>query len=333
LTTLIGNSKAKRTLAAWVSGGRLPHAILVEGEPGSGRATFAKILAGVILCEADIARTDKDVHVDKNIHCETICPCGTCRHCVKVYKDIHPDFEIKRGGSGKRSFHADVVREIRTKAFIRPNEADSRVFLLLDAQNMSVQAQNALLKIIEEPPRSVFFILTCETRGQLLQTIQSRAATVTLEALDIRECEDYLREKFPGASQQEISAAAVGADGNIGRAQTLLTNESTKSEYEAARTALYALIKNDELSALEYFYAFERSREAFIHSLKLMRSIATSFLPGAVYDISASADRPALSQNRVFQIVDIIDDAISAAESNAGVPLLTLSLCSKIATN
>jgi len=316
LITLIGNSKAKSTLAAWISGGRLPHAILIEGALGSGRATFAKILAGVILCDNEDNR-----------------PCGVCRHCVKVDKGIHPDFEIKRGGGGKRSFHTEAVREVRAGAFVRPNEADARVFLLADAQNMSVQAQNALLKIIEEPPRGVHFILTCETRGQLLPTIQSRTAAVTLEAPDIRECEEYLCEQFPDASPEDISAAASRAGGNIGQACAFLSDESIRREYEAAHSALCSLIIGDELSALEYFYAFERSREAFIHSLKLIRSAAVSFLPSAVPRVFADTGRPALSPSRAMQIIDIVDEAVISAEANAGIPLLTLSLCGKIADN
>jgi DNA polymerase III delta prime subunit len=247
------DARAYRTLAAWTGGGRLPHTVLIEGEAGTGRGDFARALARAILCGADSR------------------PCGICRHCVKTEKDIHPDFEVLQGGGGARSFHVDTVRKMRSDAHIRPNEANARVFLLQDAHTMSVQAQNALLKIIEEPPNGVHFILICENREQMLPTIQSRAAVITMEKSEAGVCDP------------------------------------------AAQAVLRALAEGDELEALEYFYAVERDREAFISRLELLRSAASGFSP-----------------LRTMRIIDIIDDVRKAAEGNGNISLLTISLCARI---
>jgi DNA polymerase III delta prime subunit len=227
------SQRAKRTLAAWFAGGRLPHTVMIEGRAGTGRTALAKMIARAILCEANGGK-----------------PCGTCRHCVKMEKEIHPDFEILEGGGGARSFHVDKVREMRSDAHIRPNEADARVFLLLGAQTMTTQAQNALLKIIEEPPRGVHFILICENREQMLTTIQSRAAVITMDEI--------------GGGEPDDNAAKAA---------------------KAAGAALHALTQGDELAALAYLHEVERDREAFIQRLGQLREAAAHLREMHIVDI------------------------------------------------
>ncbi|MCL2068733.1 MAG: hypothetical protein FWH00_02425 [Oscillospiraceae bacterium] len=224
----------------------MPHTTLIEGEKGSGRKAFAKQLASAILCEAQESR-----------------PCGTCRHCVKMAKDIHPDFETVEGSGGTRSFHVDAVREMRRDAYVSPNEASARVFLLLDAQTMSVQAQNALLKIIEEPPPGVYFILVCENRGQMLPTIRSRAAAVTVESTGT---DDKLR----------------GDDG-----------------YPAAAQAFRALTEGDDYSTLAYFCDVERDREGFISRLELLRGVAAGLRAMEIIDIIDSVREAAAGNGSI----------------------------------
>jgi hypothetical protein len=142
--------------------------LLVECQNADEALLFAKKLAAMALCRGEMPR-----------------PCGTCRDCVKLAHGVHPDLAVVAGGEKAKSFHMDTVREIRQDAQFKPSEADCRVFLLQNAQNMTVQAQNALLKIIEEPPNGVYFILTCENRAVLLATLLSRLAVLPLEGGDI----------------------------------------------------------------------------------------------------------------------------------------------------
>ena len=164
---LAGNLSAKKTLSGFVDAGRLPHALLIEGPPGSGRRSFALRMAQAAVCLA----------AEEN-------PCGVCAGCHKALADTHPDIMRAGGSGGARSFHVDAIRAIRETAYILPNEAPRRVILLEQAENMTDTAQNALLKILEEPPGHVLFILTCENRSQMLPTIQSRAVCVALGAVE-----------------------------------------------------------------------------------------------------------------------------------------------------
>lgn len=152
----------RESLAAAYEKGRLPHALLLEGPPAEALA-LAKHLAQAAVC------TDPEKR-----------PCGHCAACVKALAGSHPDITIAGGSGGSRSFHKEDVAALRSDAFIRPNEAACRVFILSGAQDLSVQAQNALLKILEEPPDGVQFLLTCDNAAALLPTVRSRVQLFSL---------------------------------------------------------------------------------------------------------------------------------------------------------
>jgi DNA polymerase-3 subunit delta' len=167
-----GNAQAKKLLAADIDAGRFPHALLIEGEAGSGRRTLARILARAAVCRSSAER-----------------PCGMCDACRK---SEHPDITLY--GDEGSILSVDTIRSLRQEAYVLPNESAYRVMLLAGAQSMTPQAQNALLKILEEPPRHVLFILTCENRTQLLETIRSRCVCVTLGAVDWDEAMHRLNQ-------------------------------------------------------------------------------------------------------------------------------------------
>lgn len=154
---------------------------------------------------------------------------------------MHPDIIVYSGGDRARSFHIDAVREARQEAYIRPNEAERKVFILENAQNMTVQAQNALLKIIEEPPANVVFILTCENKAALLQTVLSRVSVVTLDLP--REAGD------PGIAEQ-------------------------------AEKILRELLTGSELEVLAAFSAYERDRPGLAALLGALRDAAAARMKG-----------------------------------------------------
>ena len=131
----------------------------------------------------------------------------------------------RSGGEGAaRSFHIDTVRALREDAYILPNEAPRRVFLLAEAQNMTEQAQNALLKILEEPPASALFLLTCENRGQLLETIRSRVVTLSLSGVAEEESVTILGALLPDTSPEDRRRAAVLSGGVVGQASAGLSD-------------------------------------------------------------------------------------------------------------
>ena len=103
------NDKPKQTLVNFITDGRLPHTVLLEGEDGCGKTTFARMMAAAVLCEREDVRER---------------PCGECRSCRLIMEDNHPDVRIVQSENKPNSFHIDKIREIRAEVHIRPNDGD-----------------------------------------------------------------------------------------------------------------------------------------------------------------------------------------------------------------
>lgn len=164
LSGFSGSDDVKNQLELAFNAGRLPHAIILEGSAGSGSHLLSAILAKAAIC---LSGGEK--------------PCGHCSGCIKAQSGSHPDIFTLDGDTNPRAFPVDAIRQIRSDAYIKPNEAPSKVYVLLGAQNMSEISQNALLKVFEEPPQNVLFILTTVSAAALLPTVRSRAQIFTLE--------------------------------------------------------------------------------------------------------------------------------------------------------
>ncbi len=142
----------------------IPHAIIIESKDSDKLVVAADVIAKLAVCLSD----------DK--------PCDACRACLKVKKDIHPDV-LKISGVGvSNSIGVDIIREVRDMAYVMSNEARCKVYILENACGMTMQAQNALLKILEEPPSDVIFILLCDSDCSLLETIRSRCIKLSFNS-------------------------------------------------------------------------------------------------------------------------------------------------------
>ena len=193
----VGNAPLKQQLSAEVDAGRFPQALLLEGEPGSGKRSLAMQLARAAVCGAP-AGAER--------------PCGTCAACRK---SVHPDIAVY--GAEGQTITVDMVRQLRQEAYVLPNEAPCRVIVLAGAQSMTAQAQNALLKILEEPPALVRFILTCENRAQLLETVRSRCVCLTLQAVEWEEAAPLLHKRLPAVPEEQLRQAHSLFSGYIGQ--------------------------------------------------------------------------------------------------------------------
>ena len=185
---------------------RIPHAILIDGPHGAGKKSLARIISAAAVCES-----------------QGELPCGECRQCKNALGGTHPDISLFTGtGTGSRSFGVDAVRKIRLDAFVSPNDAARKVYILANIQDMTEQAQNALLKILEEPPASVLFILTCDSRSHILETVRSRAQVITAGAITENEAVRALEAQCNGISGEEALRAARVSGGIVGRAKLML---------------------------------------------------------------------------------------------------------------
>lgn len=158
----------KTQLIELIADKRLPHAILLESMDSR-------------LCY------DTSVFVAQALLCENLKPdgaCGECTPCIKVQTNNHPDIYILSPDEASKAIKVDMIRALRDDAFLKPNEAPCKIYIILCAEAMNDNAQNALLKILEEPPENVYFILSCTGAERLLQTILSRVETYKLDAVE-----------------------------------------------------------------------------------------------------------------------------------------------------
>lgn len=179
------NSRLKSSLSELVDSGKLPHAIIIEGGRTDTRIKLARLLAASLAC---VSQDDR--------------PCAVCPACVKAFgekvgkkkstsdkllaqKLQHQDiYEIEKEKDRKR-FSIKIIREIRREAYIIPLEGTVKVYILTQAHLMTPEAQNALLKILEEPPPYLCFILECTSENLLLPTVLSRSVSFSLGQLDL----------------------------------------------------------------------------------------------------------------------------------------------------
>ena len=199
--TLLGNRRIKDNLSHALQSGRTSHFYLISGPQGSGKHTLAKLLAAAILCRGK----------DK--------PCLSCNSCRKLMDGNHPDF-ITVEDPEHKNVAVKIVRQFREDVFIRPNESDYKIYLF--HQDMGVEGQNALLKILEEPPAYGVFLLLSDNPEKLLPTVRSRCVELSLQPLAPEILTPALKKEFPQASSEDIAAAIKRSGGFLGQAMELL---------------------------------------------------------------------------------------------------------------
>lgn len=202
-----------------VKAGRIAHAFLLSGPHGTGKRTCANYLTQTILCASPQA------------------PCGQCPACKKVLAGLHPDVHVV--GEEEKSISVDSIRALRDQLALRPFEADRHIALIPRADRMTAQAQNALLKTLEEPAGgNVFFLLT-DQPGAMLPTIVSRCRRLRFSPVSVEACAEILAEK--GVEPGRARLAAACAQGAVGRALEIAGDEDYLPLREKALSSLKAL--------------------------------------------------------------------------------------------
>lgn len=200
---LLGNERLKRNLIESLSKGHISHFYLISGPEGSGKHTLAKLLAAAILCQGK----------EK--------PCLGCTPCRKVMDGNHPDF-ITVDDPEKKTVTVELIRQARADMYVQPNESDYKIYLFPRAQDMGLPGQNALLKVLEEPPKYGVFLLLTDNPDKLLPTVRSRCTELKMQALEPGLMEKELAKAFPQAQAADIQAAIARSGGFLGQAKALL---------------------------------------------------------------------------------------------------------------
>ena len=209
---LLGNERLKENLTASLQRGRIAHFYLISGPAGSGKRTLARLLAAAIQCRG----TEK--------------PCCRCGPCRKVLEGNHPDV-ITVDDPEHKNVAVRIVREARADVFIRPNEGDYKIYLF--PQELGIEGQNALLKILEEPPAYGVFLLLTDNPEKLLPTVRSRCTELALRSLPEEVLLAALGREFPELPEEDLRGAAIRSGGWLGRAKELLRDSTVPPQTES----------------------------------------------------------------------------------------------------
>ena len=245
--TLLGNDRLKDNLNHSLSRGRISHFYLISGPEGAGKHTLARLLAAAVLCQG--AKK----------------PCLNCAACRKVLAGTHPDF-ITVDDPEKKTVSVELIRQARADIYVQPNEADHKIYLFPRAQDMGLPSQNALLKVLEEPPAYGVFLLLTDNPEKLLPTVRSRCVELALQPLPEALLKRQLAGEFPEAGEEALDAASLRSGGYLGQARTLLRGEDTLPPQTEAFVQSFR--SRDELALLESLVPMEKwKREQLIRML------------------------------------------------------------------
>lgn len=256
----LGNENLKTRLSAAQRSKGLSHCYILAGPRGSGKKTLAKIMAGAMECTG---KGDQ--------------PCGVCDQCHKIFGGGHPD--VITVDSDKATVPISVIREMQADAYIRPNEGKRKIYLIPRAQDMQPPAQNALLKLLEEPPSYCTFILMTDNLEKILTTVRSRSVELTLNPLpDNLLQQELLRQN---ARPEAVALAMEQSRGYLGEALELLSQEETLTS-QKVDDLISAFISGDELAIVTAAAPLEKfSRQDLLNLLQQLLEIFTRALKGA----------------------------------------------------
>lgn len=245
---LLGNDRLKENLKKSLSRGRGGHFYLISGPCGSGKHTLARLLSAALMCGQPGA------------------PCCNCPQCRKVLAGTHPDF-ITVDDPEKKTVPVELIREARADMYIQPNEGLRKIYLFPRAQDMGIPGQNALLKILEEPPAYGVFLLLTDNPQRLLPTVRSRCTELALSPLPEPVLRRELGQRFPEAQADTLLAAMAQSGGYLGQALSILEGDGEVPEQ--TRDFVHAYASRNQLQQLQVLVSMEKwKRDRLIELLQ-----------------------------------------------------------------
>ena len=237
---IIGQDHIKKQFQGALESKKISHAYLINGEARSGKEFIAKIFARTLLCEAG-----------------GIEPCCKCHSCLQAESMNHPDIIFvtheKPGVIGVD----DIRVGINDTVMIKPYSSEYKVYIMEEAEKMTPQAQNALLKTLEEPPEYAVFILLCNATEMILPTIMSRCVALNMKPVRDDEMRSYLMKQL-GVPEYRTEICIAFARGNVGRAKALASSE----DFDKIRKEALSLLKNIyDMEISEIMEALKRIKE------------------------------------------------------------------------
>ncbi len=312
LPDIIGQDSAVAMLQRAMASGRVPHAFMFAGQPGVGRRTTATALAAALLCENPQKQTNGESNSALDEDFQMTTACGQCEDCRMMAAESHPDFQLIYKELAR--FHDDasvrnrVMQELGIKVIQKflidvamrgPVRKRGKVFIVREAELMSIAAQNALLKTLEAPPKGVTIILLARQSDQMLPTTQSRCAMVRFGLLPRR----FVTEKLAAENCDEIEAEfwAEFTGGSVGRSLQLADTGLYEIKQDVIEKISMLSPAGDAALGESLAKTTDKLATTMVSEAKkkdgsdLSKQLATRRTTGTILEIIASAFQDAIS--------------------------------------
>lgn len=247
--TIYGRQELVQTLQGAIETGQIAHAYLFYGPDGIGKKTIAQVLAMALNCTA----------ASKN-------GCGQCSSCRKTQNGTHPDLHwLKPEG---KSLRIEQMRQLKKHAYLKPRAGNYQIFILEQAESLTAEAANSLLKVLEEPPAGSLFILLVQHPSMLPATVASRCQLFAVPRLAQAQMEQLLQDC--GVPAAEVAEIAGWAEGIPGRALAMCNETAWRTKYAEALDTLLALAAAGAVSQLAAKLEKLKDLETFLDALTLV---------------------------------------------------------------
>ena len=233
---LIGNNKIKNMLIDSAKNGNIVHSYLFYGIEGIGKKLFAVEFSKMILCEAQ----------EK--------PCDKCKSCVEFNSNNNPDFFFIE--PEKNSLKIDQIRNMQKNILEKPINGTKKVYIINDADKMTKEAQNCLLKTLEEPQDFVVIILICSNENNILPTVKSRCTKIFFNQIEDSDISAFVKEKNTSINFDENMLELCS--GSIGKAINIIDKENILNDL---KNIVHSVDKVDKISFFNYNDFFSNNKD------------------------------------------------------------------------
>ena len=305
---IIGQSTLVNYLKSILASGRIAHSYIFTGPRGVGKKTISNIFAKALVCYEQKQE-----------------PCNICRSCGQFESGNHPD--IYRVVSDKKTIGVDSIRDMQSDIKVKPFQGDRKIYIIDKADTMTVQAQNALLKTLEEPPEYAVIILLTSNISSLLPTVLSRCQLIKIPRLSPTHITSIVEKNLAIPKEQALIYAKL-SEGLPGKALELAGSQEYQQLREDVLNLIEKLIHANTLEAMGYTGFFEERRDRIDDVLDLLelwlRDILVYKENGKI-DLIINMDRistiktlsKSFTTNKIHDMIEKVEDTKKMLNSYA----------------